>query len=216
MWSRVCSSCPTLAAADPLQMLTSTKPPKCKYCRERTDSRGRLLHEECVEPWLEAEKARKAREAEKKRLALARVERAEVKRRKEAIKTIGQLRNEAQTSFNRWVRLRDAQLPCISCGVPPPDLSGLHAGRDAGHYRSVGSASHLRFHPDNVHAQCVHCNQHLAGNVIPYRIALIDRIGLERVEALEHDNRVHKWGREELITIRERYRTLIAAMREAA
>ena len=92
------------------------------------------------------------------------------------------------------------------CDAPPPDLSGLHAGRDAGHYRSTGSASHLRYHPDNCHAQCVHCNRWGAGKAVDYRIRLIRRIGPARVEELEADNTPHKWQREELIAVRDTYR----------
>lgn len=150
---------------------------------------------------------------EKKRLALARVERAEVKRRKEAIKTLPALLREAQAAFNAWIRARDAAQPCISCGKPPGDLSGLHAGRDAGHYRSVGSAPHLRFDARNVHAQCVHCNQWGAGRVVEYRMGLLRRIGPVAVDALESDNRVHKWTRAEVIAIRDDYRARVRAMR---
>lgn len=39
-----------------------------------------------------------------------------------------------------------------------------------------------------------------------YRIGLIDRIGLARVEALEANNTPHKWERDELIQIRDTYR----------
>jgi hypothetical protein len=133
-------------------------------------------------------------------------ERAKVRTRKEAIKTIPVLIKEAQREFNAYIRARDAHQPCISCGAAPPDLSGLHAGRDAGHYRSVGSASHLRFHEDNVHAQCVHCNQWGAGRAVDYRIGLVARLDLARVEALEHNNTPHKWTHDELRAIREAYK----------
>lgn len=132
-------------------------------------------------------------------------ERAQIKTRKEAVKTIPVLIAEAQRTFNLWVRTRDAHEPCISCGAPPPDLSGLHAGRDAGHYRSTGSAKHLRYHPDNCHAQCVACNQWGAGRAVDYRIGLVRRIGRERVEALECDNAVHKWTHDELRAIKATY-----------
>jgi len=131
-------------------------------------------------------------------------ERQETKRRKAELKTIPELKREAQTVFNQWIRLRDKGSPCISCGKPD-NQNGYQMGRDAGHYRSVGSAPHLRFEENNVHAQCVHCNQYLSGNVIGYRLGLIERIGIEEVERLESDNRVHKWTREELIEIRARY-----------
>lgn len=40
-------------------------------------------------------------------------ERAETRRRKEAIKTLPQLLREAQKEFNAWIRARDAKQPCI-------------------------------------------------------------------------------------------------------
>lgn len=125
---------------------------------------------------------------------------------KEAMKGVPELKREAQDAFNKWVRARDAALPCISCGAPPPDMTTLHAGRDAGHYRSTGAADHLRFHPDNCHAQCVSCNQYKSGNVVMYRLGLIERIGLERVESLEANNATVKWTRDGLRQIREEYR----------
>lgn len=141
-------------------------------------------------------------------------ERAKVRTRKEAIKTIPVLIKEAQHAFNAYIRARDADLPCISCGAPTPDLSALHAGRDAGHYRSTGSASHLRFHEDNCHAQCVRCNQWGAGRAVDYRIGLLDRLDLERVEALEHSNAPHKWTHEELRAIRDTYKAKLKEMKK--
>lgn len=139
-------------------------------------------------------------------------ERAQIITRKEAIKTLPVLKAEAQKAFNAWVRARDAALPCISCGAPPPDLTQLHAGRDAGHYRSVGSAAHLRYHEDNCHAQCVHCNQFRSGNAVDYRIGLIGRIGAPRVEALEADNKVRKFTADELRAIRTEYKARLKAL----
>lgn len=126
--------------------------------------------------------------------------------KRESLMPLPKLHRMTQLTFNRWVRLRDAKEPCISCGALPPKMEKLHAGRDAGHYRSVGSAAHLRYDEANVHAQCVHCNQFLAGNVIAYRAGLIAKIGLAEVERLEGDNRVHKWVRAELDTIKKTYR----------
>lgn len=139
-------------------------------------------------------------------------ERAQIKTRKEAIKTLPVLKAEAQKAFNAWVRARDATQPCISCDAPPPDLTQLHAGRDAGHYRSVGSAAHLRFHEDNCHAQCVKCNQWGAGRAVDYRLGLIRRIGLVRVEALEADNEVRKFTADELRAIRTDYKARLKAL----
>ena len=96
---------------------------------------------------------------------------------------------EAQAAFNAYVRARDKDDACISCGnyVLGDQIGG---GWDAGHYRSTGSAPHLRFHLHNCHKQCVKCNRFLSGNVAEYRKGLIKKIGIEKVEALESMNQV--------------------------
>lgn len=188
---------------------------RCAHCRAKLDPErlGQIVHADCAADYAVAEREKAERAEAKKARAAAKVERAETRRRKEEIKTIPQLIREAQHAFNAWVRMRDAAQTCISCNAPPPDLSGLHAGRDAGHYRSTGSASHLRFNPDNCHAQCVRCNQWGAGMAVAYRMRLITRIGLARVEALEADNSPHKWTREELRAIRDHYRKALKESR---
>ena len=177
---------------------------RCPHCKAKLEA-GQRIHPDCIEPWAEAQAAKKEREEAKRARAAAKVERAETKRRKEAIKTIPELTREAQIAFNAFIRARDqaAGYPCVSSGRPL-DWSGNAV--DAGHYRSTGAAPHLRFNEDNCHAQSKFDNQWRAGNVVDYRIKLIERIGLERVEALEADNRVHKWTRQELIDIRDKYR----------
>jgi hypothetical protein len=133
-------------------------------------------------------------------------DRKELKARRERIKTIPQLIKEAQVAFNAFIRERDRDQACICCGRQQTNVDGLHAhGWDSGHYRSTGSASHLRFHEDNAHRQLVYCNRHGAGRAVDYRLGLIARIGVERVEALECSNDPHKWTRDELIAIRATY-----------
>jgi len=151
---------------------------------------------------------------EREKKAAAKAERVQTKARKEAIKTIPQLIKEAQIEFNRFIRTRDVAQHCISCGAPPPNLEALHAGRDAGHYRSTGAASHLRFDERNCHGQCVHCNQHLAGNVVAYRIGLVARIGLDAVEALEADNDPVKWDRDTLRQLKTIYRAKLRQLKK--
>lgn len=86
-----------------------------------------------------------------------------------------------QATFNLFIRLRDKQEGCISCGNNDRQMH-------AGHYRSVGSAPHLRFNELNVHKQCAKCNNYLHGNLIDYRINLIKKIGIEEVESIESNN----------------------------
>ena len=127
------------------------------------------------------------------------------KARKAAIKTIPELIKDAQHAFNAYIRQRDHLQPCVCCGQPLT-LEAVGGGYDCGHYRSTGSASHLRFHEDNAHGQRKVCNRYGAGRAVDYRIGLIARIGLERVESLENDCKVHKWTRDELVAIKETYR----------
>lgn len=177
---------------------------RCPHCKGKLEQ-GQRIHPGCIDGYAEAQAAKVARAEEKKARMAAKVERAETRRRKEALKTVPDLIKEAQIAFNAFIRERDRQAghACISSGRPL-DWSGNAV--DAGHYRSTGAASHLRFHEDNCHAQSKHDNQFLAGNAVDYRIRLVARIGLARVEALEADNQVRKWTRQELIAIRDEYR----------
>ncbi|WP_372584593.1 recombination protein NinG [Cronobacter sakazakii] len=63
---------------------------------------------------------------------------------------------------------------------------------DAGHYRTTAAAPQLRFDERNIHKQCVVCNQHKSGNLVPYRAELIRRIGLSAVEAVESNHYRHR------------------------
>jgi hypothetical protein len=138
------------------------------------------------------------------------------KARKEKLKRIPDLIKEAQIVFNAYIRQRDEFRPCICCGRTEAMGYGLAAhGWDAGHYRSTGSASHLRFHEDNVHLQLVVCNRHGAGRAVDYRVGLIARIGLERVEALESNNEVHKWTADELRAIKATYKAKLKELLNA-
>ncbi|WXL23931.1 recombination protein NinG [Ectopseudomonas mendocina] len=144
---------------------------------------------------------------DKERKALAQVERREIKAAKERIKSRGDYLREAQTAFNAWVRARDAQLPCVSCGRH-------HQGQwHAGHYRTVGSTPELRFEPLNVHKQCAPCNNHMSGNVVEYRINLVRKIGLEAVEWLEGPHEPKKYTVDEIKAIKAHYRALVRELK---
>ncbi len=123
---------------------------------------------------------------------------------REKLKTKSEWMREAQTAFNQFIRLRDqlAGHPCISSGQPL-DWSGNNV--DAGHYRSRGSAPHLRFDERNCHAQSKKDNRYLSGNAVDYRIGLIARIGLESVESLEADQTPKKYTIAELKAIKSHY-----------
>jgi hypothetical protein len=142
--------------------------------------------------------------------ALAQIGRREIQVRKEKLKSRADHLREAQAVFNEWVRLRDADQPCISCGRH-------HEGQyHAGHYRSVGANPELRFEPLNVWKQCAPCNTHLSGNLVNYRISLLQGIGAEKVEWLEGPHEPRKYTVEEIKTIKAEYRAKTREMKRAA
>ena len=100
-------------------------------------------------------------------------------------KKLGKLIEEAQKLVNAYVRQRDrineqGDFRCISCGQIKPKSQC-----NAGHFFSRGNFGSVRFDLDNIHSQCVRCNMHLHGNLIPYRENLIKKIGLKKFEELE-------------------------------
>ncbi|MEB2554067.1 recombination protein NinG [Burkholderia cenocepacia] len=148
---------------------------KCRIC-ERTftpiSSMSKACSVHCALEWSRRIAAKKAEQE-------ARTERKKTREAKERLKTRGDHLRELQQAFNAWIRLRDANKPCISCGR-------YHKGQwHAGHYLGVGRVPALRFEPDNVHKQCKPCNTDLSGNPIRYRARLVEMLGLERVEWLE-------------------------------
>jgi len=151
----------------------------------------------------------------KARKSLDQVERREIKVRKEKLKGRGEHMREAQQAFNEYIRTRDqaAGHLCISSGKPL-DWSGNAV--DAGHYRSVGSAPHLRFDERNCHAQSKQDNRFLSGNAVDYRIGLIARIGQEAVDALEADQSVRKYTVEQIKGIKAYYRAKTRELKRAA
>lgn len=177
----------------------------CAFCKTAFAPQ-RALQRVCS-PMCGLERARVKREAEQKKTDIV-----QTRARKEAIKTIPVLIAEAQKEFNAFIRLRDqlAGHPCISSGR---NLDWSGNGVDAGHYRSTGAASHLRFDERNCHAQSKHDNQYLAGNAVDYRINLIKRIGLSAVEALEADNDPIKWDRDVLRQLKTIYRAKTRALK---
>ena len=98
----------------------------------------------------------------------------------------GTLLKLAQMTFNKYIRTRDSKVTnkCISCNYT---WGGLNHQRQAhaSHYISTSKSRLLRFNEDNVHLSCQICNTHLSGNLAEYRIRLIEKIGLEKVEKLE-------------------------------
>jgi hypothetical protein len=167
---------------------------RCKNCKEKFEpirfNQKYCLNSDCVKVWVELEKI-KQWQSKKKIL-------------KSEMKTTQDLIKDAQIVFNKFIRFRDKDKPCISCEKP------LGAKFDAGHYFSSGGHKAITFDEDNVHGQCVACNQHKHGNLIAYQIGIQKRIGAERLLSLhEKANRIKKFTRDELEEIILTYKSKI-------
>jgi hypothetical protein len=147
----------------------------------------------------------------------AKQERKDTRERKVRLKTRSDHIAETQAAFNALIRYRDRNETCISCPTVLSTLDGTPGGGyDCGHYRSRGSAPHLRFDFRNAHGQCKKCNRYRSGNAADYRIGLIARIGLEAVEALECDQAGGDWTIPGLLAMKADFRAQLRAMKEAA
>jgi hypothetical protein len=148
------------------------------------------------EHWIEYQVQNKDKLVQKGR----KIQKAELRKRKEALRPRSWYLKEAQAWFNKFIRLRDAGDACISCG------RNSGAKMNAGHYKSVGSTPELRYEEDNCHLQCEHCNSYKSGNIEHYRPNLILKIGLDRVEWLEGPHEAKKYTIDDLKEIIAKYK----------
>ena len=171
---------------------------KCAICRAEFERKS-MSTKTCGDPICRVEL--------KRQVGRKKAEREETRARKEKLKSRNDWLNEVQRVFNAYIRARDGNI-CISCGTQSPDIQYC-----AGHYRSRGAAPQHRFNEMNVHSQCNHrCNLKLSGNIVNYRPALIAKIGLSAVEALENDNQTRYYTIQELISLKALYRSKLGAM----
>jgi hypothetical protein len=191
-------------------MLTAKqpRPKKCKNAACATKFIPQRLGQAVCSPACAL--ATKSVNAGRARKALADIGRQEIKIRKEKLKSRADHLRETQAVVNEFIRLRDAHLPCVSCGR-------FHDGQwHAGHYRSAGGHPELRFEPLNIWRQCAPCNTHKSGDLVNYRVELIRRIGPEKVEWLEGPHEPQRYTIEDLKAIKAKYRALIREMKGRA
>lgn len=172
---------------------------KCLNCKKRFEVKSDnhvLCGFECYSVYQHNQQKKKRLQEEKKQKQEKAVE-------KEKSKTLTQYKTEAKQSFQKYIRLRDQDQPCISCGkYNCTDWAG-------GHYFPAGVYSGMVFDERNCHKQCnSHCNKFRNGNLIEYRIGLVNRYGVEYVEQLESDaikRKDYKYTKQELIAKRLQY-----------
>ena len=146
---------------------------RCRHCRSEFTPM-RPMQKACS-PTCALELARAVRlKAERKE---DRVKREKMKSRRDWLA-------ECQTVVNKYVRLRDARLGCVSCDRPASWDGQWHAS----HFRSVGAASAVRFHLWNIHKACSICNNHKSGNLSEYEPRLREKQGDIKVDWLRTQN----------------------------
>ena len=212
---------------------------KCKRCGEYHDAESGVptpaawfcCHAHAIEFSMEASRKRterlmakaiRAQEVEAKNSA-----KRDRERRME-VKPLSYWMARAQAQFNKFIRARDIGLPCVSCGATESEVESKQGWKvggawDCGHYLSVGSHPELRFEQDNAARQCKSCNGG-SGNYSrknhqtarDYRVELIKRIGLERVEWLEGPHEPKRYRKEDYQAIEAEYKAKLKELQSNA
>ena len=167
---------------------------RCKNCREKFTQKYMLqkycmVNDECIKHFAEQTKLKAWNERKKKA--------------KEQLLTVQDYLKLAQQVFNKWIRYRDKDEPCISCKKRIKENNC-----DAGHFYSAGGHYNVRFDENNVHAQCSRpCNKDKSGDLLNYRENLVKKIGYEAFEKLTVDSQLtRKFTVNELKELIETYK----------
>ena len=167
---------------------------------------------------------------EKARKSLAQVGRAEIKVRKEALKTRADHLKDAEKAVRDYRRTYELSIGsgCISCGESQESILAAQGWKtggafDAGHFLGKGARPELRLLPTNIWLQCKSCNAGSSkfarkGETVSqgFRSGLIARIGLDAVEALEADHEPRKHTVEELKAMTAEYRAKTRELKKEA
>lgn len=200
---------------------------RCKICREWFELKYQNIEWCSPEHGTELALKRRNKEREKaeqklkkERQQKERESRDKLKIRKLALKPTSYFKQQAQKAFNQFIRLRDRDEPCISCGeINPPDL---HGGQwDCGHFLSVGSHPELRFEERNAYKQCKSCNggagrfAHKNATVSKqYEARLIEKFGQDLVDWLNGPHEMTMYRRDDYIRIRDKYRAKVKELKD--
>lgn len=201
--------------------MLATKQPKAKNCKNPdcgTSFVPQRLGQSVCSP--KCGLAIKDVNQERARKSLDQVGRAEIRVRKEKLKSRAEHLKDAEKAVRDYRRTYELSIGsgCISCGESQESV--LHAqgwktggAFDAGHFLGKGARPELRLMPGNIWLQCKSCNAgsskyaHKGSTVSQaFRVGLIARIGLDAVEALEADHEPRKHTVDELKAITAEYR----------
>jgi hypothetical protein len=117
--------------------------------------------------------------------------------------TYSKAKTRAWDAFSLYIRQRDEEDGCFTCGVKKP-----YKQMQAGHW-IPGRHNSILFNELGCHAQCYHCNVGLKGNPVKYYDRMLADYGKKVCEELK---RMDKWIREykvyELLEIEAKYKEL--------
>jgi len=136
---------------------------------------------------------------------LAKLDKERKKRKREFLDNdLDHWKEKAKKACNEYIRLRDNDLPCVSCGTTK-DVQYC-----AGHYVPSGRGSSLRYDERNIHKQCNrYCNCGLSGNRDEYRKTLIVRLGADVVQWLDSNHETKRWRVDDLKEVVRYYKAKI-------
>ncbi len=135
------------------------------------------------------------------RLQAKKIARAEKKEYYEKMMTLSDHKKKVQKIFNKFIRLRDQEKGCVSCGI-----SLINRKYDAGHFYP-STYEGIRFNEQNVHAQCVPCNRNKHGNLHEYRKRITERITQDQLDWLDENRYIKlKLLKDELKELYEYYK----------
>jgi hypothetical protein len=188
---------------------------KCKICANIFERRT-MEHVICnspacrVELAIRAEAKSQAKQAKAARMRL-KDELQSDRDRKKALRTLNEECKLTEAVMNKYVRLRDRHLGCVSCDKP----TSWHGQWHASHFRSVKAASAVRFNLWNIHKSCSVCNNFDSGNISNYEPRLREKIGDEKVEWLKTQNQTSDYTFEYLARMRKIFSRKIRRIEKA-
>lgn len=194
-----------------IAIMQSFKVKKCKDCKEQFQPM-KFAQPWCIPCMISKGRVNDVKRIKAEKRAADKKFNAETKRRRAALKGKAAFKKEAQAAFNAFIRERDNALNCISCGRNSQKKVLSGAVFHAGHYRSRGANPELSFIEDNVHKQCAYCNKDLSGNVTNYRINLVKKIGIERLEWLEGPHELTRYTVDDYKEIKKKYRIKLKSL----
>ena len=210
-----------------------TRQPKAKTCKNSecaAQFTPQRLGQAVCSPKCAIAEAKQPANQKRARIAIEQRERREIKVRKEALKGHGWYVAEATKAVQGYRRVYELSIGsgCISCGKSQAQVQAEQGWKtggawDGGHFLSKGARPELRLVEQNIWLQCKGCNGGSAkyarkGESVAnsFRIGLIERIGLEAVEALEADHEPRKYSIPELKAIAAEYRAKLRELRSRA